>query len=110
MSDAGRTETAAKAVAETLAPFGREPGRIHEGSIGWGATPHDLARSVLAAADGWDRDHGIVRVDTRDQATVMRLAYLIEQMPASASDTIAQTLLDDLATPVGAPQGEATDA
>ncbi len=47
---ASAIEAAAKAVAETLAPFGREPGRIHDGSIGWGATPHDLARSVLAAA------------------------------------------------------------
>jgi hypothetical protein len=37
----------------------------------------DATVAALAAADGWDRDHGVVRVDTRDEATVERITRLL---------------------------------
>lgn len=34
---------------------------------------------VLGFADKWDRNHGIVRVDTRDEATVEKIARALSE-------------------------------
>jgi hypothetical protein len=53
VSDAGRTEAAAVRLYKSVRP---------------GTVPVDAIAGALAAADGWDREHGIVRIDTRDEA------------------------------------------
>ncbi len=66
-----RIEAAAKALGEKY--------RADEGLGGnaWCRISKEDSRAVLAAADAADRDVGIVRVDTRDDATIMRVAAAI---------------------------------
>ena len=62
MSDAGRTEDAARAVhRRDYAPMGSAWLEDH-GPAQW---HRELAERALAAADRWDREHGIVRTDKR---------------------------------------------
>lgn len=58
---------------------------------------YETAGVILAASDEADRVAGVVRVDTRDEALLDRMAHLIDQMPTSGSATIAMALLDEIA-------------
>jgi len=79
MSDAGRTEAAARA------EFTADRHTAAE----WDYPQNDTLREAyrraaevaLAAADRWDREHGIVRVDTRDEATLHLIAAALLDMP-----------------------------
>jgi len=62
MSDAGRTEAASEAL---YARYGAGVGA-------WRVVGQSFAKIALAAADAYDREHGIVRTDkrTRDDAII----------------------------------------
>jgi len=72
-----------------------------------------LAETALAAAAAWDREHGIVRVDTQDAATLHKVAVALLEMPevdplgrVKDLTAAAQDVLSALS--VGALQGEAS--
>jgi hypothetical protein len=84
MSDAGRTEAAVVAVTDAAEPTlyaswtdGEEGERIR-----W-ETYQRIAAEALAAADDWDREHGIVRLDIRDSTLPSRLAAEIAERQAA---------------------------
>jgi hypothetical protein len=107
MSDAGRTEAAAKAIFEDQSPYHWDDHDLPDDIRTVWRQEADVA---LAAADGYDREHGIVRVDTRDAATLHLVAAALLEAPDGDDDVedlteAAQAVLRALS--VGAPQGEA---
>ena len=67
-----RTEAAAKAIHALYCTESPSPCKVGPELQSW-----EDARAAVAAADAYDRDRGVVRVDTRDEATVERVAQTI---------------------------------
>jgi hypothetical protein len=94
----GRTEAAAKTAyfAERYNAWDDESEKIRGGY-------ERTARRVLAAADGWDREHGVIRTDRRtpDDAVI---GYCVR---IDGRTYLLQPSDVDIVRP-GAPQGEAS--
>jgi hypothetical protein len=113
MSDAGRTEAAAKAIHHAEWTDGGF--RELDAETCWTQDPDDhkgyyeSVETILAAADGYDREHGIVRVQV-DDAAIARVADALGPRIAVNRNVTkaARAAIAALVAPVGA-QGEPTD-
>jgi hypothetical protein len=76
MSDAGRAEAAALALCRYYDVLRPESDR---GKVTPDECDYGQASEVLAAADACDREHGIVRVDTQDEAAIEAAAKAIHE-------------------------------